>query len=114
MAVLSKEEFRRYRLDKYQFGIDVQQSRQLYGMSGKMIYDGKWISRRAEKIIVVEMNEVIAEREARFYLEVNDHENIIRTLGYVDNSLNLTIFIQEFAEYNDLDSVLMNNQFNLS
>jgi serine/threonine protein kinase len=60
------------------------------------------------------MNEVIAEREARFYLEVNGHESIIRTLGYVDSSLNLTIFIQEFAEYNDLAGVLMDNQFNLS
>jgi serine/threonine protein kinase len=60
------------------------------------------------------MNEAISEREALFYLKVNGHNNIIRTLGYVENSLNLTIFIQEFAQFNDLAGVLMDNQFNIS
>jgi hypothetical protein len=47
------------------------------------------------------MNEAIAEREAFFYLEVNSHKNIIQTLGYIENCLNLTIFIQDYAEHND-------------
>ncbi|CAF3698268.1 unnamed protein product [Rotaria sordida] len=109
MAILSK-----YNIEKYQFDIDVRKRHQLYGMSGKLIYEGKWISRRDDPIIIVEMNETIAEREARFYLELNSHHNIIHTLGYVENSLNLTIFIQEFAQLTDLAGVLMDNQFIIS
>ncbi|CAF3698408.1 unnamed protein product [Rotaria sp. Silwood1] len=109
MAILSK-----YKLDKYQFGTDVRKGQQLYGLSGKIIYEGKWISRRNDSIIIVEMNEAIAEREASFYLEVNGHHNIIHTFGCVENSLNLTIFVQEFAELADLAGVLMDNQFNIS
>ena len=109
MAILSK-----YELEKYHFGTDVRRFNQLYGMSGKIIYRGEWISRRKDPIIIVEMNESIAEREARFYLEVNEHQNIIRTLGYVENTSNLTIFIQEFAQLNDLASVLMDNQLKIN
>ncbi|CAF4125308.1 unnamed protein product, partial [Rotaria sp. Silwood2] len=109
MAILSK-----YNLEKYQFGTDVRKRHQLYGMSGKIIYEGRWISRRDGPIIIVEMNEAIATREALFYLEVNGHHNIISTLGYVENSLNLTIFIQEFARLTDLAGVLMDNQFVIS
>jgi serine/threonine protein kinase len=111
MAILSKHQLEEYDLKKYQYGTDIQKRHQLYGLSGKIIYEGKWISRRADPIIIVEMNEAIAEREALFYLAVNDHKNIIRTLGYVENSSNLTIFIQEFAAFNDLAGVLMDNQF---
>ena len=114
MAGLLIHQLEEYQLERYQYGTDVRKRHQLYGMSGKIIYEGKWISRRPDTIIIVEMNEAIAEREALFYLEVNGHENIIRTLGYVENSLNLTIFIQEFAAFNDLAGVLMDNQFNIS
>jgi serine/threonine protein kinase len=114
MAVLSKNELDAGNLQKYQYGIDVRKGHQLYGMSGKMIYFGKWKSKRADRIIIVEMDEIISEREARFYLAVNGHNNIIRTLGYVENDLNLTIFIQDYAEYNDLASVLMDNEFNIT
>ena len=114
MAVLSKLEFERYNLHKYQFGTDVRKKEQLYGMSGKIIYNGKWISRGRDPIIIVEMNEVITEREARFYLEVNDHNNVIRTLGYIENTSNLTILIQDFAEHTDLANVLMDNKFSFT
>jgi serine/threonine protein kinase len=83
-------------------------------MFGKIIYYGKWKSKSADRIIIVEMNEAIAEREAFFYLEVNSHKNIIQRLGYIENCLNLTIFIQDYAEHNDLGSVLMDNQFNIT
>jgi serine/threonine protein kinase len=106
MAILSK-----YKLQKYQYGIDVQRLRQLYGMSGKIIYNGQWLSERTDQIITVEMNEVITEREAQFYLEVNGHNNIIRTLGYIQNTSNLTIFIQEFAQEGDLADMLMDTKF---
>ncbi len=86
MAVLSKNQLERYNLEKYQYGIAVQKRPLIYGMSGKIIYDGKWISGRVDPIIIVEMNEAISEREALLYLEVNGHENIIRTLGYVENN----------------------------
>jgi serine/threonine protein kinase len=109
MAIQSK-----YTLEKYQYGTDVRKEHQLYGMSGKIIYNAKWKSRRVDPIIIVEMSEQIAEREAQFYLEVNSHNNIIRTLGYIENDLNLTIFIQEFAEHNDLGSVLMDNEIKLA
>ncbi|CAF4742606.1 unnamed protein product, partial [Rotaria sp. Silwood1] len=109
MAILSK-----YNLEKYQFGIDIRKSHRIYGMSGKIIYEGKWISRRDKTIVIVEMNEAIVEREALFYLEVNGHDNIIRTLGYVENSLNLTIFIQEYAPQGDLADCLMDNQLNIT
>ncbi|CAF0845332.1 unnamed protein product [Rotaria sordida] len=109
MAILSK-----YKLEKYEFGTHIQKRQQLYGLSGKIIYEGRWTSGRTDAIIIVEMNEMIAEREARFYLEVNDHRNIIRTYGYVENTLNLTIFIQEFAELADLAGVLMDNQIPIS
>jgi serine/threonine protein kinase len=106
MAILSK-----YKLQKYQYGIDVQKLRQLYGMSGKIINYGRWLSERTDQIIVVEMNEVITEREAQFYLEVNGHNNIIRTLGYIQNTSNLTIFIQEFAQEGDLADMLLDTKF---
>jgi serine/threonine protein kinase len=108
MAILSK-----YHLEKYHYDIDVRKDYQLYGMAGKIIYRGRWIS-RTDKIIIVEMNETIAEREALFYLEVKDHKHIIGTIGLIENSSNLTIFIQEFAQHNDLGSVLMNNTLHIS
>ncbi|CAF4952374.1 unnamed protein product, partial [Rotaria sp. Silwood1] len=109
MAILSK-----YKLDEYQYGVHIQKGDQLYMMSQKKIYFGKWITRREEAIIIIEMSETIAEREALFYLEVNGHDNIIRTLGYVENSLNLTIFIQEYAPQGDLADCLMDNQLNIT
>ncbi|CAM4898120.1 unnamed protein product [Rotaria socialis] len=98
-----------YGLQKYQFGKDVRKMRQMYGMSGKIIYEGRWMQGRTDPIIVVEMNEVITEREAAFYLEVNNHLHIISTLGYIENSVKLTIFIQEYAPQGDLAGYLMDN-----
>ena len=114
MAILSKNQIDKYRLEEYQYGTDVRKGQQLYGMSGKIIYEGRWISTRADLIIIVEMNETIADREALFYLEVKDHKHIIGTLGLVQNSLNLTIFVQEFARFNDLGSVLLDKQLDIS
>ena len=70
---------------------------------------GKWKVKRTEAIIIIEMSEKLAEREAYFYLEVNGHHNIIQTLGTIENTSNLTIFIQDFAPLSDLASVLMEN-----
>ena len=60
-------------------------------------------------IIIIEMSEKLAEREAHFYLEVSRHHNIIQTLGTIENTSNLTIFIQDFAPLFDLASVLIEN-----
>jgi protein tyrosine kinase 6 len=114
MAILSKYQLEKYHLEKYQYETDVRKGYQLYGMSGKIIYRGHWISKRPDKIIIVEMNETIAAREALFYLEVKDHKHIIGTIGLIENSSNLIIFIQEFAPHNDLGSVLMNNNLKIS
>lgn len=101
-------------LEKYQYGIDVQKTRQLYGMSGKVLYFGRWISRRTDSIIIVEMNESIAKHEAFFYRELNGHDHIIQTLGYVENNLRSTIFVQEYAQRGDLANLMMNNEIRMS
>jgi serine/threonine protein kinase len=105
MAIQSK-----FELEKYQYGIDVQKTRQLYGMSGKILYDGRWISRGTDRIIIVEMNGAIAEHEGFFYRELNGHDHIIRTFGYVENPLNSTIFVQEYAQHSDLANFFWDNQ----
>ncbi|CAF3993708.1 unnamed protein product [Adineta steineri] len=104
----------RYNLTNYRYDIDIKKKRQLYGMSGKIIFNGQWLSKQNKQIIIVEMNQTIAEREGIFYLEVNDHANIIHTLGYIEDKSNLTILIQEFAMFNDLAGLLMDNKFNFS
>jgi serine/threonine protein kinase len=106
MAKLSK-----YKLKEYQYGVDVRKGRQLYMMSEKKIYFGEWLIGTTDQIIIIEMSEQIADREAPFYLEANGHENIIRTFGSIGNPSNLTIFIQEFAPEGDLADCLMDNQF---
>jgi serine/threonine protein kinase len=79
-------------------------------MSEKKIYSGEWLIDKRDQIIIIEMNRQIAGREAPFYLEVNGHQNIIRTLGKVGNSLNFTIYVQEYAPQGDLADCLMDNQ----
>ena len=105
MAILSK-----YKLEKYQYGVDVRKGRQLYMMSEKKIYFGEWLIGKTDQIIIIEMSKEIAEREAPFYLEVNGHENIIRTFGSIGNPSNLTIYVQEYAPQGDLADCLMDNQ----
>jgi hypothetical protein len=39
------------------------------------------------------MSEIVAKREAYFSEELNGHQHIIGTLGYVENDSNLTIFL---------------------
>jgi serine/threonine protein kinase len=109
MAIQSK-----LKLEKYQYGIDARRGRQLYGMSGKILYTGQWISKGTDPIIIVEMNESIAQREAFFYRELNGHDHIIRTFGYVENTSNLTIFVQEYAQQGDLANLFMDNRINFS
>ena len=109
MAIESK-----FQLEKYQYGTHVLLGHQFYGMSGKKIYFGKWASVNKDRVIVIEMNEEIAEREVSFYRELNNHDHIIRTFGYVGNRLNLTIFVQEYASHGDLANWLMDNQISLS
>jgi serine/threonine protein kinase len=109
MAILSK-----YKLEEYQYGVHVQKGRQLYGMSEKKIYLGQWLRQRRDQIIIIEMIEAIADREGQFYLEVNEHDNIIRTFGSVVNPLSLTIFVQEYAPQGDLADCLMDNQHKIT
>jgi serine/threonine protein kinase len=109
MAIPSK-----LQLEKYQYGIDVQKTRQLYGLSGKVLYLGQWISRRSDQIIIVEMTEAIARHEAFFYRELNGHDHIIRTFGEVENNLNFAIFVQEYALRGDLANLIMDNQIAMS
>ncbi|CAF4127347.1 unnamed protein product [Rotaria sp. Silwood2] len=101
-------------LEKYQYGTHVLLGRQFYGMSGKKLYFGQWTFKDPDPIIIVEMNEEITEREASFYRDLNGHNNIIRTFGYVENILNSTIFVQEYAQQGDLANWLMDNQTDLS
>jgi serine/threonine protein kinase len=107
MAIISKPQ-----LERYQYGLHVRKGRQLYMMSEKKIYFGDWlIDNNQPPIIIIEMSKQIAEREEPFYLEINGHENIIRTFGSVGNPLNLTILVQEYAPQGDLADCLMDNQF---
>jgi serine/threonine protein kinase len=103
-----------YKLKKYQYGIDIKKTRQICGLSDSKIHHGEWLSERTDPVIIKEMNEQIAERQAYYYLEFNDHNNIIRTIGYIENSSNLTIFIQEYAQHGDLLDLLMDNQIKIS
>ena len=106
MAIISKPV-----LEHYQYGVHVQKGSQLYMMSEKKIYRGKWlVANNQPKIIIIEMTRQIAEREEPFYLEVNGHDHIIRTFGSVDNSSNLSILVQEYAPQGDLADCLMDNQ----
>ena len=110
MAILSKPV-----LEHYQYGVHVQKGRQLYMMSEKKIYYGRWLIKNSPpEIIIIEMSKQIAEREQPFYLEVNGHDHIIRTFCSIDNSLNLSILVQEYAPRGDLANCLMDEQFTQS
>lgn len=98
---------RKVDLKKFQYGVDIRRGRQLYGMSGKILYLGQWVTNEDQRVLIVEMNAVIAEREARFTRELNGHAHIIHTFGYVTNPSNLTIYVQEYAALGDLANVLM-------
>ena len=63
MPILSK-----YKLKKYQYGIDIQKTRQIYGLFDSKIYHRQWLSERTDSIVIKEMNEQIAERQAYYYL----------------------------------------------
>ena len=105
MAIVSK-----LQLEKYQYGVDVQKLDQLYGLSGKILSRGRWRTRRTDPIIIVEMNENIARHESFFYRELNGHEHIIQTFGYIENNLNATIYVQEYARHGDLSNLIMDNE----
>lgn len=101
-------------LERYQYGVDVRKRQQLYGMSGKILSLGQWISHSNENVIIVEMTEEIAQHEAYFYRALNGHNHIIHTFGYVENNLNLTIYVQEYALHSDLANYFFDNETNLS
>jgi serine/threonine protein kinase len=101
-------------LPTYQYGTHVKKGRPLYMISDKKIYFGEWLIAGRAPITIVEMEKQIAAHQASFYLKLNDHNNIIRTFGYVENDLNLTIFVQEYASKGDLWSCLMENEFNIT
>ncbi len=81
-------------LKKYKYGVDDRKTHQLYGMSRKTFYNGVWVSKSTDSIIIAEIHGAITEHEAFFCRELNDHDHIIRTCGYVDNPLNSTIFFK--------------------
>ncbi|UJR14419.1 hypothetical protein I4U23_001416 [Adineta vaga] len=109
MATKSKLKF-----EKFQYDIDIQRGPMLYGLSGKFLYTGQWITGKERRVIIVEMNREIAEREARFYRELNNHDHIIRTFGEIENTSNLTIYVQEYAKYGDLANMFMDNEIHFS
>ena len=104
----------RYELVRYQEGVDLRRDGKLYGMSGKTLYRAHWMSKRADPIILVDMDEFIAQHEAYFYRQLNSHEHIVHTFGYVENDLNRTIFVQDFAQRGDLANLLMDSCKDLS
>lgn len=101
-------------LERFQYHIDIERDDRLYGMSGKTLYYGRWISKHSKQVLIVEMNETIAKHEGFFYKLLNDHPHVIRTFGYVENPLNMTIFVQEFAPYGDLANLLFDDRRELT
>ena len=97
------------------YNFDIQKRHKMYGMSNKIIYEGEWLTNKKDKIIIImKINEEIVEYESDFCLELNNHENIIQTVDYMKNTSNLTIFIQEYAVFNNLSDILIDNKFHIS
>lgn len=101
-------------LVRYQEGVDLARDERLCGMSGKTLHRARWLSTRKDPILIVDMDESIARHEAYFFRQLNGHEHIVRTFGYVENTLNRTIFVQDFASRGDLANLLMDNCKDLS
>ena len=101
-------------LVRYQEGVDLVRGERLYGMSGKTLHRARWLSKRKDPILIVDMDESIARHEAYFFLQLNGHEHIVHTFGYVENTLNRTIFVQDFAPRGDLANLFMDNCKDLS
>ncbi|CAF3281214.1 unnamed protein product [Rotaria sp. Silwood2] len=57
------------------------------------------------------MAKQIADYEVWFYINLNSHKHIIRTIGCVENEPNLTVLVQEFARDGDLGNLLLDNVF---
>ncbi|CAF4758960.1 unnamed protein product, partial [Rotaria sp. Silwood2] len=101
MAIRSK-----FELERYQYGIDIRKTHHIYGKDDKIISFGEWIRRRQDRCIIVEMSSDIGKHEAFFYQELNGHDHIIRTFGSIENNLNQIIYVQEYAQQNDLSGLL--------
>lgn len=52
--------------------------------------------------IIRETSGQTTAHQAYYYLELNHHDHIIHTFGYIENDLNLFISIHEYAQYGDL------------
>lgn len=101
-------------LENFTYGKHIQRNQLIYGMSGKKLYMGVWITRNYNNVLIVEMDERISRHEDFFYRTLNNHENIIRTFGYVSDPSNLTIAVQEYAKLGDLSNLFMDNNPDLS
>ena len=101
-------------LAHFRFNTDVERGRRLYGTSGKILYCGRLRTENEKRVLIVEMTEPVGRHEGFFYRTLNGHQHVIRTFGDVENPNNLTIYVQEFAHYGDLGSLLLSDEQNLT
>ncbi|CAF4892790.1 unnamed protein product [Rotaria sp. Silwood1] len=95
----------------YKLNVNVEKGVQLFGQIGKTFYEAKWIQPREPQIILIEMDNETAYHEASFYIQLNSHDHIIHTFGFVDNDLHLPILLQERAPFGNLSALLQQNRF---
>ena len=98
----------RYKLD---VDIKIKTTKPLFQSSSKAIYEVEWINRQGPPIVLIQINEAAAIREASFYLHLSCHPHIVRTFGLVENGPNSVMLLQEHAPAGDLFELLREHGF---
>ncbi|CAF1443901.1 unnamed protein product [Rotaria sp. Silwood1] len=96
----------------YTFKLNVDVTRNgLLGGRFRKIYEAQWISRRKKSIILIEMSEAPTKHEVLFYNELNNHQDIINTFGFVENNFGTITLLQERASHGHFQELLKQKLF---
>ncbi|CAF1020715.1 unnamed protein product [Didymodactylos carnosus] len=105
------------RSQKYQFKLDVDVKRKshiaLFTTFGKKIHEAEWLKNNSSrpKTVLLTIDGARAQKEAKFYVDLTRHPNIVRTFGLVDSGnsnvdKNSVMLLQEYAPEGNLNEVI--------
>jgi serine/threonine protein kinase len=98
---------------KFKLNVDVRKEREpLFIIDGKEIFKANWSltdDLNGPPIVILELEGVRAQIEAKFYEKFSHHPHILHTYGFVEQDppdLNSVMLLQEYASEGDLRRVL--------
>jgi serine/threonine protein kinase len=98
---------------KFKLNVDVTKKRRaIFNGNGKAVYKANWSlteDTNGPPIVILELEGVRAQIEAKFYEKFSRHPHILRTYGFVDQNpsdLYSVMLLQEYASEGNLHEVL--------